>query len=163
MNMNIELRDIPGFEGLYAATKDGQIWSHRRKRFMKTCGEADNYQVVWLCKDKQGKCYYVHRLVAMAWIPNPDNLPKVNHKDEHKDHNWADNLEWCTQEYNLRYSNVWGTRRPCKADYCIELDKTFPSIRKTSIELNLLQSNLSSHLSKNTPKSVGGYHFRYSN
>ena len=141
---NIELKDIPGYEGLYAATRDGRIWSHRRKKFMKASGEPNNYKVIWLSKDKKSSCPYVHRLIALTYIPNPDNLPCVNHKDEHKDNNHVDNLEWCTQEYNVRYSGTAG--RPSKPVYCIELDKTFPSIRKASIELNILQPNLSSHL-----------------
>lgn len=152
-----ELRDIPGFEGLYAATRDGKVWSHKRKKFMKPCGEPDNYQIMWLSKEGECKCYYVHRLIALAYIPNPNNYPKVNHIDEHKDHNWADNLEWCTQDYNLMVSSKL-KRKPV---YCIELDKHFPSIRKACIELNLLQGNVSTHLSKNVPKSVGGYHFKY--
>ena len=160
--IDIEKRDIPGYEGLYAATEDGRIWSHRQKKFMKTGGEPDNYQIIWLVNENhKGRSEYVHRLIAQTFIPNPDNLPVVNHKDEHKDHNWVDNLEWCTQRTNLIYSNVPTERQ--KPVYCIELDKTFPSIRKTSVELNLLQSNLSSHLSRNTPKSVGGYHFKYAN
>ena len=162
MNENIELRDIPGFEGRYAASKDGKIWSHKHKRFMKPCGEEGNYQLVMLCKgDGKDKTYYIHRLVAMAWLPNPDNLPQVNHKDERKDNNCLDNLEWCTAHYNLEYSNVWRRMRKSKPVYCIELDKTFKSIFIAAKELNIGQANLSSHLSKNTPKSVGGYHFRY--
>lgn len=157
----VELRDIPGYEGLYAATRDGRIWSYRKKKFMKASGEPNNYQVIWLVKDKQSVCHYVHRLIALTYIPNPDNLPAVNHKDEIKSHNWDTNLEWCTQAYNVRYSGTAG--RPSKPIYCYELDKIFPSIRKACMELNLLQSNLSSHLSKNSPKSISGYHFKYVN
>lgn len=162
MTNDIVMKDIPGYEGLYAATEDGRVWSYRRKKFMKPSGEPNNYQVMWLT-DAEGNmtCCYVHRLIAATYLPNPDNLPEVNHKDEHKDHNWVDNLEWCTTKYNLLYSHVGS--QPKKPVRCIELDKIFPSIRQASIQLNILQSNLSSHLSKNSPKSVGGYHFEYLN
>lgn len=153
------MKDIPGFEGRYAATSCGKIWSYKQKKFMQPCGEKGNYQLVMLSKDGISKCYYVHRLVAMAFLPNPDNLPEVNHKDEQKDNNCLNNLEWCSKQYNLMY----GTRcmRICKPVYCIELDKTFQSIFMACKELNIGQANLSTHLSKNSPKSVGGYHFKY--
>lgn len=154
----IELKDIPGFEGLYAATRDGRIWSHRQKKWMQACGEPDNYQIVMLTRDGYGRCYYVHRLVAMTFLPNPDNLPCVNHKDEHKDNNHVDNLEWCTQGYNLKYSNVG---KPCKAVRCIELNTEYPSIYNTAKELGINLSSLSTHLNHGMPKSVGGYHFQF--
>lgn len=155
--MEEKLRDIPGWEGLYAATRDGRIWSHRRKRFMKPCGEEGNYQLVMLSKDNKGKCYYVHRLVALAYIPNPDNLPEVNHKDEHKDHNWADNLEWCDKDYNLNY----GTRsqRVRKAVYCVELDKTYPSMYEAAKAFGGHQSNLTNCV-HNHQHTFAGYHWR---
>lgn len=155
-----ELKDIPGFEGLYAATEDGRIWSYRRKRFMKPCGEEGNYQIVMLSKDNKCKCHYVHRLVALAWIPNPDNLPEINHKDEHRDHNWSSNLEWCTKEYNLNY----GTRslRIRKPVYCIELDKTFPSIYEAAKEFGGHQANLTSCVRQHQ-HTFAGYHWRYAN
>lgn len=154
------MRDIPGFEGRYAVTSCGKVYSYRQKKFMKQCGEENNYQIVTLCDGKgNNKSYYVHRLVALAYLPNPNNYPEVNHKNEKKDKNNVQNLEWCTKEYNLMY----GTRcmRICKPVYCIELDKTYPSIFKACRALNIGQANLSTHLSKNIPKSVGGYHFRY--
>lgn len=154
--IEVELRDIPEYEGHYAATKDGRIWSHKQKKFLKACGELDNYQVVMLSKDGEGKMYYVHRLIALAWIPNPNNYPQVNHKDEHKDHNWADNLEWCSVAYNLKYSGVGRKKVPIK---CIETGQVFESMYKAAIEMKTHQSNLSEHIRKGVPKSVGGYHW----
>lgn len=64
------------------------------------------YKVVTLCKEGKPKHYSVHRLVAEAFIPNPNNYPIVNHKDENPSNNKADNLEWCTQEYNVNYGTA---------------------------------------------------------
>ena len=100
------MKDIPNYEGLYAITNDGQVWNYKRQKWMKCWGGKGNYQTIELVKNKVSKSYLVHRLVAMTYIPNPDNLPQVNHKDETRDHNWVSNLEWCTAEYNSNY----GTR-----------------------------------------------------
>ena len=97
--------DIKGYEGLYAVTEDGQIYSCKRKMFLKQCIVA-GYQVVSLSKSGQRKTHYVHRLVADAFLPNPDSLPEINHKNEIKTDNRVDNLEWCTNIYNMNY----GTR-----------------------------------------------------
>lgn len=154
-----ELKDIPGWEGLYAATRDGRIWSYRKKKFMKPCGEPDNYQIVMLTREKDGKCYYVHRLVAMAWIPNPNNYPEVNHKNRKKDKNDADNLEWCTKQYNMRNRDYKRIKKPV---YCIELDKTFGSLYEAAKEVGGNVSNLVYAL-KDKKRSFSGYHWEYAN
>lgn len=101
------MKDIPGYEGLYAATEDGQIYSYRRERFMKLSGGNGDYQLVNLTKDKKWKSYYVHRLVALAYLPNPNNLPQINHIDRRRDNNCLSNLEWCSVYDNLKHSDVW--------------------------------------------------------
>ena len=120
------MRDIPGYEGLYAVTSCGKVWSHKREKFMTPTGDEGNYRVVCLTKNGESKIILIHRLVAITYIPNPDNLPQVNHIDQHKDNNCINNLEWCTPEYNLAFSKIWASKR--KAVYCVELDKTFKSI-----------------------------------
>lgn len=98
--------DVKNYEGLYAVTEDGQVWSYRRQRFMKLSKEHDGYLVVNLSRD--GKCiqFKVHRLIAQAFIPNPENKPEINHRDEDKSNNCVDNLEWATRKENINY----GTR-----------------------------------------------------
>ena len=130
----------------------------------KICSQRDNgngYQIVTL-KNEDGKCqnFYVHRLVAQAFIPNPDNLPQVNHKDENKENNFVDNLEWCTSGYNNNYGTkkIRGveTRRnnnsyvtPDTAIKVAMLDKktltilnTFDSIKAAGKYLNVLPSHI---------------------
>jgi hypothetical protein len=103
------MKDIKGYEGLYAITSCGKVWSHKNKRFLKLQYNSNRpnfkYFRVYLYKDGKPTPYQVHRLVAEAYIPNPNNLPLVNHKDENKFHNWVNNLEWCTYLYN----NTYGT------------------------------------------------------
>jgi hypothetical protein len=101
------MKSIKGYEGLYAVTRDGKVWSHRSNMFLTPIYNKDGYLKVNLY-DNDGKMrtYLVHRLVAIAFIPNPDNLPEINHKDEVKDHNCVDNLEWTTHVDNINY----GTR-----------------------------------------------------
>ena len=100
------MKDVVGYEGLYGITTEGEVWSYKRKKFLVpyTCGYG--YLIVGLCKYGVRKPYYVHRLVAEAYIPNLDNLPQVNHKDENKTNNCLQNLEWCDAKYNSNY----GTR-----------------------------------------------------
>ena len=97
------MKDIKGYEGLYGITSCGKVWSYRRKKFLKLASNGKGYLIVNLWKDGQSKWYKVHRLVAMAYIPNPENLPEINHKDENKSNNCLQNLEWCDHKYNINY------------------------------------------------------------
>lgn len=81
-------------------------------------------------KSGNHKTYPVHRLVAIAFIDNPDNLPQVNHKDENKTNNCVDNLEWCTNEYNAHYGTK--IQRTVEANRCCETT----SIKIYSVDAN---------------------------
>ena len=100
------MKDIKNYEGIYGITSCGKVWSYKRKKFLEPTANGDGYLRVKLCRDGQKKWYRVHRLVAEAYIPNPDNLPQINHKDENKANNCLQNLEWCDAKYNTNY----GTR-----------------------------------------------------
>ena len=103
---NREWRPIPGYEGLYEVSNDGLVRSLFRYKKVLKPHLRNNYYNYQLFKDKVGKYIGAHRLVAMAFIPNPYGLPHVNHKDECKLNNCADNLEWCTPQYNARYGTA---------------------------------------------------------
>lgn len=102
-------KDIAGYEGLYQVSNHGRVRSlghdtwHPGRVLKPQLDGKGNYYMVCLHKNKALKHFLVHRLVAQAFIPNPDNLPCVNHKDEIKTNNHADNLEFCTISYNARY------------------------------------------------------------
>lgn len=101
-------RDIEGFEGLYQVSNTGQIRSLRfgKTKILKVMADNRGYKSLSLYKNGKGKTYRVHRLVAQAFIPNPNNLPEVNHKDENKANNHVSNLEWISHKDNVNY----GTR-----------------------------------------------------
>ena len=104
--------DVKDYEGRYMVDSRGNVFSLKRNRVMTPCKSNNGYLQVHLTKDGKMKSFKIHRLVAMAFIPNPYNLPQVNHKDEDKYNNHVDNLEWCTQSYNLNYND--GQKRRAK-------------------------------------------------
>lgn len=114
-------KDIKGYEGFYQVSNLGRIQSLDRlidtdikyvgKRLHKgrvllPCINNKGYKTVRLCKYGETKVFLVHRLVAGAFIPNPNNYPIINHKDENPKNNCVENLEWCTQKYNMNWNDV---------------------------------------------------------
>lgn len=99
------MRDIPGYEGKYAVTPSGNIYSHRYKRCKAQVPHRKGYMSVVLV-DAKGKHrgHLVHRLVAQAYVPNPHNKPFVNHKNGDKTSNHPRNLEWVTRSENMRHA-----------------------------------------------------------
>ena len=97
-------KDISGYEGLYQVSNFGRVarLSHGVRKIRKF-GASRGYDVVGLCKNGKINGFLVHRLVAQAFIPNPQNLPCINHKDENKHNNTTSNLEWCDYVYNNNY------------------------------------------------------------
>ena len=101
-------KDIEGYEGLYQISNLGNVKSmnYRGQGYEKNLTpKKNNYGRLWveLRKDGEKKQFLIHRLVGFAFIPNPDNLPQINHMDENPQNNCVDNLEWCTGLYNVRY------------------------------------------------------------
>ena len=100
------LKDIPGYEGRYSASADGRIYSHKTKRWLKPNISRNGYESVELFNKGMRKRMLIHRLIAIAFIPNPENKEQVNHRDENKRNNSIENLEWSTRKENMNY----GTR-----------------------------------------------------
>ena len=115
-------KPVAGYEGYYTVDQFGRVFScdrvvsvedngrcydkPLRGKQMKQSLHTKGYKTVALTKDGKTKTVFVHRLVAAAFIANPNNLPMVNHKDEDKTNNFADNLEWCTASYNRTYGKA---------------------------------------------------------
>ena len=160
------MEDIKGYEGLYAITSCGKVWSYKNKRFLKYQYNSSRidfrYYRVYLYKDGKPTPYQVHRLVAEAYIPNPENLPLVNHKDENKFNNCVNNLEWCTYLYNNTYGTALtrNAEKHFKPVYCVELDKTYESLTAAANDLHLNKNHLCEVI-KGTRNSVGGYHYHW--
>lgn len=97
--------DIKGFER-YQITDDGRVWSKYTGRYLTPTKTQDGYLRVKLCYgDGRYINALIHRIVAKTFIPNPDNLPQINHKNEDKTLNSVENLEWCSSQYNNTYNN----------------------------------------------------------
>ena len=101
--MKEEWRDIKGYEGRYQVSSFGRIYSCYSGICLKIHTREDGYTRVSLYKNNRYKSFLVHRLVAEAFISNPNNYTQVNHKDENKQNNRVENLEWCTARYNTNY------------------------------------------------------------
>ncbi len=155
------MKDIQGYEGLYAVTEDGRIWSYRRKKFLKP-GVASGYLQAHLYINGVEKVFYVHRLVAAAYLPNPDNLPEVNHRDENKQNNDVSNLEWCDHSYNMNYGtrNEKAAKAVSKAVRCVETNKIYNSMKEAGADIGVDASHISS-VCKGKQKTCGGYHWEY--
>lgn len=167
MESNEEWRDILGFEGAYQISNLGRVKSldkdihymnhgtpavlHKKGMILKQTPDVDGYLRVSVVCEGRSKNFAVHRLVAQAFISNPENLPCVNHKDYDKTNNCVDNLEWCTVEYNNKYSNT-EERRPHSmyvrigqdsakitghSVRCIETEQEFPSMIEAERQMHL--------------------------
>ena len=147
-------KDIKGYEGIYQVSDRGRIKNVRTGRILKPM-LAGAYLYVGFWRNNHKKCYKIHRLVAEAFIPNPDNLPQVNHKDENKLNNNLDNLEWCTAKYNSNYgtrskrsnekrkNNKSQSKPVCQYSLDGELIKVWPSAMEITRQLGYCVSHIS--------------------
>lgn len=100
------MKDIKGYEGRYAVTENGQIWSYLSNKFLLPLDDGKGYLYVNISdKNHHRVSKKIHRIVAETFISNPNNLPCINHKDENRKNNSIDNLEWCDYHYNNTYGN----------------------------------------------------------
>lgn len=174
-----EWRDVPGYEGLYQISSKGRARSFFcdstrcgdkhiiKQRVLKPTITRYGYLMVGLT-DKNGKCNsrLVHRLVAEAFIQNPEGFPVINHKDEDKTNNSVENLEWCTRAYNNTYND--GAKKRGKKfmrAICVSRDgkciMEFDSIKATAEYFNTNPSTILGRLQRGNKSKDYGYTFSY--
>lgn len=99
-------KDCKGYEGLYQVSSLGRVWSVRSQKVLRVFNRGNGYYAVNLfAKNGKRKLESVHRLVALAFLDNPNHYPEVNHKDQDKSNNKVENLEWCSSKYNVNYGD----------------------------------------------------------
>ena len=159
-------KPIKNFEGIYDVSNLGNVYSYRLKRNLKLSVDKIGYVRICLQKTnrKDAKRYYVHRLVAEAFIQNIKNKQFINHKDENKTNNCIDNLEWCTAKENMNY----GTRNKriglsnknsvyfSKKIKCIDTNIVYPSMSEASRQTGICLPNICK-CCKGERKVAGGY------
>ena len=167
-----DFKEIEGYSDYYITT-DGRVWGKRKNGFL-TPSIVAGYPRISLCKNGLVRNYHLHRLVAQAFIPNPENLPVVNHKDENKLNPDVKNLEWCSVQKNNRYGTrtarqiIAQTNRKDVSKAVIQLDKNnnviaiFPSSkeawRKTGIHHGHIRE-VCNH--KARYETAGGYKWQW--
>ena len=177
--MGIEWKPVVGYEGLYEVSNRGNVKSLPRKvaifikgthsetfrpgASLKSYVTSNGREQVTLYKNGREKHWNVHRLVALAFIPNPRNLPQINHKDENPLNNRVDNLEWCDAKYNGSY----GTR-PSKymrkvTQYTIQGEKvaTYNSLAEAADAVGCHYTQISHCCGNGKDKTAKGFVWRY--
>ena len=176
---------VKGYEN-YIVNEDGTVYSLFTNKVLKPNIMKTGYHTVELFNDSGSRRLSIHRLVAEAYIPNPEGLPQVNHKDENKANNSVDNLEWCTAKENMNYgtakvrrtkSRKWfyATERiketarkngkaACKkvvqSSRDLEFIASYDSVKQAATLLNINASHIS-ECCKGSYKTAGGYVWKY--
>lgn len=166
-------KQIKDYEGLYEISSCGRV-RNRKGMILKPSITRTGYPHISLSKNGI-KTFNVHRLVAEAFVPNPNNLPIINHKDENRENNTIENLEWCTYSYNASYGDApiknsismqkhfARENNPNRVKVeCVETGEIFNSIIDASEKYGIDQSSITK-VCKNKPKrkTAGGFRWRY--
>ena len=171
--MNEEWRDAVGYEGLYKVSNKGEVkslnYNHTRKeKILKPGKNKRGYLSVALFKNGKMKNMKIHRLVCEAFLPNPNNLPQVNHKDENPSNNNVENLEYCDARYNINYGSrnqkvskaQINDKKKSKAVMCVETGVIYQSIRDIQRKFGYNQSYISK-CCRDIYKQAYGYSWQY--
>lgn len=175
-------KDIKGYEGVYQVSNLGRVKSlPRLHKFAhgyymtkekilspRICGKQREYLAVALQIDGKTKQYKVHRLVAIAFIPNPYGYNEINHKDENKGNNKMDNLEWCTRSYNVNYGSRIEKHRKALIKPVVAYSKTYEFVKEfdSLVDASKFAKVDATNISRACRKEgriSGGYLWKYKN
>lgn len=168
-------KSIDGYDGMYLISDDGDVISlprevcgrnasgnmkaHRKARVLKPHlrGRGNQlYPCVTLTKNGKSVAYSLHRLVAIAFIPNPNHLPEVNHIDENPLNCKASNLEWCDRQYNIDYSKSKRIAQYLDGQKIAEYKSISYASQLTGISRTAINNVL-----KGWSNTAGGYNWKY--
>lgn len=179
-------KPVADLEDKYLVSNLGRFFSKYLKRIMKQATDKDGYKLITL----NNKTRRAHRVIAETFIPNPDNLQQINHKDGNKENNVIDNLEWCDSFYNMQHryrvlkqkpynfglkmseeqklklsiikkgKNTLGDNARARRVLCIETGKEYSCAREAEIEIGVSKGCVA-HCAKGYVKTSGGYHWQY--
>ena len=163
-------RDIEGYEGLYQVSNLGRVKSLKdcygkdREKILKPRKDKYGYLTLSLCKNGVKKSFTVHRLVAQAFIhnPNPNHYTQVNHLDENRTNNKLSNLQWCTCQENLNYGNRVKNYIKTRGHKvrCIETGKVYNSLREAERDTGCAHTHISECV-RGIAKQCNGLHWEY--
>lgn len=164
-----ELKQIPGYEGLYAVNESGQVYSFRTGRMLTLRPNSNGYLRADLYKHSKRDQRLVHRLVAEMFLPNSEGKKEINHKNGNRADNRLSNLEWCTRSENLKHSFANGREHPMTGKFgalhhnsqaikCINNGVVYGSQREAARALDLCYKQINSALT-GKQLHVKGYKF----
>lgn len=153
-------KDIEGYDGDYQVSSLGRIKSFKngKEKILKLQKQKTGYLTINLCKNGKMKNSRINRLVAEAFIPNPENLPEVDHINSDKTDNRVENLQWISHvENNRKKEASWGIPRRV---ICVETGEVFESITAAANYVNRRITTMSRHL-RGLTQTCAGKHFEY--
>ena len=176
-------KDIKDYEGLYQVSNLGNVrsldmiimqlhyWSKKyvkhiyKGRLLKGSKNSNGYKVITLHKGKKTEKKLLHKIIAETFIPNPNNYNYINHKDNNPSNNNVNNLEWCTQSYNIKYAYEKGNKTQQKKKKINQIKngnilKTFISISDAERKTGIKGANISK-CCRNLRNYAGGYQWEY--
>lgn len=141
---------------------DGSVWIHRGSRNKRRFGDTSpkGYKRILIRDNGRERTVFVHRLVALAFVPNPNNKPQVNHKDGNKANNRPENLEWVTLAENMRHRSKVLKTYPKRSILCVDLGVIFESVSDASKEMGINRANIA-ECASGKRKTAGGFKWAY--